>query len=243
MKYSEPMDKIAPALLAVQKQIAPVVKDSTNPHFKNRYASLDSMTEYVRPLLAAENLVLVQGATASEVTGDHFFVDVVTTIIHESGQLVESTMRMPLDKSNPQGAGSAMTYGRRYGLAAMLAISTEEDDDAEAAVRRVRSVAEQTGHAPAKVRQARPEPRLPNETEADVQGYNEQGPACPKCGSDMWDNRLTKKNPKAPDYKCKDRSCDGVIWPEKKGEKKSVQQAVLPLGEEPPPPDDDDMPY
>jgi hypothetical protein len=34
----------------------------------------------------------------------------------------------------------------------------------------------------------------------------------------MWDNRLTKRNPKAPDYKCRDRSCDGVIWPPK-GEK------------------------
>jgi len=31
----------------------------------------------------------------------------------------------------------------------------------------------------------------------------------------MWDNRLTKRNPKAPDYKCQNRSCDGVIWPPK----------------------------
>ena len=39
--------------------------------------------------------------------------------------------------------------------------------------------------------------------------------SCPKCGGRMWDNRLTKRNPKAPDYKCRDRSCDGVIWPPK----------------------------
>src|SRR4051812_49000882 len=37
--------------------------------------------------------------------------------------------------------------------------------------------------------------------------------SCPKCGGRMWDNRLTKRNPKAPDYKCQNRSCDGVIWP------------------------------
>ena len=42
-------------------------------------------------------------------------------------------------------------------------------------------------------------------------------PGCPKCGGRMWDNRLTKRNPKAPDYKCRDRSCDGVIWPPKAG--------------------------
>jgi hypothetical protein len=38
-------------------------------------------------------------------------------------------------------------------------------------------------------------------------------PSCPKCGGRMWDNRLSKRNPKAPDYKCRSRSCDGVIWP------------------------------
>jgi hypothetical protein len=40
-------------------------------------------------------------------------------------------------------------------------------------------------------------------------------PSCPKCGGRLWDNRLTKRNPRAPDYKCRDRSCDGVIWPPK----------------------------
>ena len=38
-------------------------------------------------------------------------------------------------------------------------------------------------------------------------------PSCPKCGGRVWDNRLSKRNPKAPDYKCRSRSCDGVIWP------------------------------
>jgi hypothetical protein len=38
-------------------------------------------------------------------------------------------------------------------------------------------------------------------------------PDCPVCGGRMWDNRLTKRNPRAPDYKCRSRSCDGVIWP------------------------------
>ena len=42
-------------------------------------------------------------------------------------------------------------------------------------------------------------------------------PSCPKCGGKVWDNRLSKRNPKAPDYKCRDRSCDGVIWPPRAG--------------------------
>jgi hypothetical protein len=43
-------------------------------------------------------------------------------------------------------------------------------------------------------------------------------PSCPKCGGRMWDNRLTKRNPKAPDFKCRSRSCDGVVWPAKKAD-------------------------
>src|SRR5688572_592472 len=42
-------------------------------------------------------------------------------------------------------------------------------------------------------------------------------PTCPKCGGRVWDNRATKRNPRAPDYKCRDRSCDGVIWPPRAG--------------------------
>ena len=45
---------------------------------------------------------------------------------------------------------------------------------------------------------------------------------CPKCGGRMWDNRLTKRNPRAPDYKCQNRSCDGVIWPSKPNSSESV---------------------
>jgi len=45
---------------------------------------------------------------------------------------------------------------------------------------------------------------------------------CPKCGGRMWDNRLTKRNPRAPDYRCRDRSCDGVIWPRKEDETKNA---------------------
>jgi hypothetical protein len=49
--------------------------------------------------------------------------------------------------------------------------------------------------------------------DAAVDGGTLDNPSCPKCSGRMWDNRATKRNPKAPDFKCRDRSCDGVIWP------------------------------
>lgn len=52
-------------------------------------------------------------------------------------------------------------------------------------------------------------------------------PACPACGGRMWDNRATKQNPKAPDFKCRRRDCDGRVWP---GQFK--EQAGSPVGGE-----------
>ena len=57
--------------------------------------------------------------------------------------------------------------------------------------------------------------------------------SCPKCGGRMWDNRLSKRNPKAPDFKCRDRSCDGVVWPPRDGnvKGKAASPATVPANE------------
>ena len=52
-------------------------------------------------------------------------------------------------------------------------------------------------------------------------------PECPKCGGRMWDNRATKRNPKAPDFKCRDRACDGVIWPPKAANARPAQEEIV----------------
>lgn len=62
-------------------------------------------------------------------------------------------------------------------------------------------------------------------------------PSCPKCGGRVWDNRLSKRNPKAPDYKCRSRSCDGVIWPPKANGARDTRQQD---DDGPPPYDDGD---
>lgn len=53
------------------------------------------------------------------------------------------------------------------------------------------------------------------ETTPASQPQPQAGPYCPKCKGDMWDNRRSKRNPRAPDYRCKNKECDGVIWPPK----------------------------
>ena len=106
---------------------------------------------------------------------------------------------------DPQSA-----YARRYGDPQQRGASEAEAETAvavptaaEPRTRRTRSAAVAAVAAP------EPAPALPDELRA----VDAETPSCPKCGGRMWDNRLSKRNPKAPDFKCRDRSCDGVVWP------------------------------
>ena len=78
----------------------------------------------------------------------------------------------------------------------------------------------------------RDEPDEPNAATMAATGPRASDePSCPKCGGRMWDNRESKRNPKAPDYRCRSRSCDGVIWPTRApadaGSAEPVDPAVL----------------
>ena len=128
MKTSPTLAKIAPALLAAQAEITWACKDSTNPHFKNRYADLQSVIEAIKPALNKHGVFFSQHPTPS----DAGTLGLTTILLHSSGEWIEDTAIIPLPKNDPQGYGSAMTYGRRYGLAAICGLF-QSDDDGEAA--------------------------------------------------------------------------------------------------------------
>jgi hypothetical protein len=135
MKHTDGLTKLAPALVAAQAEMKAVGMDATNPHFKNKYASLDAIITSVRPVLAKHGLAIVQGATVPMTTdvGGLVGFAVETMLIHSSGEWLTNTAIMPISKADPQGAGAALTYGRRYSLSALLSIATDEDDDGTAA--------------------------------------------------------------------------------------------------------------
>ena len=54
---------------------------------------------------------------------------------------------------------------------------------------------------------------MTDDQQAPTSASETDSPSCPKCDGEMWDNRAVKKNPRAPDYKCKTAGCEGVIWP------------------------------
>ena len=125
------LDKIARAFVAAQAEIGGVEKDSKNPAFKSRYASLEAVIDAAKPVLIKHKLAFLQMPGALTEHG----LSVTTMILHESGQHISSTLTVPLAKRDPQGAGSAITYACRYSLMAMLGMPPV-DDDGEAAMDR-----------------------------------------------------------------------------------------------------------
>lgn len=129
MTTSEQVAELAAALAKAQAQIKAAAKDRTNPFFNSKYATLEAVWDACRGPLTANGLSIVQGAAA---TGGEL-VTVTTRLLHASGQWIESRLDLVPKDASPQAAGSALTYARRYGLAAMVGVAPEEDDDGNAA--------------------------------------------------------------------------------------------------------------
>ena len=134
MNKSESIAAISQAIAKAQGEVENASKNAKNPHFKSKYADLAELLNTVRPVFSGHGLAIVQ--MPSFVDG---VASVETLISHSSGEWISSICSAPVSKQDAQGVGSAITYLRRYSLAAMCGIA-QEDDDANSAV----------GHAPKK---------------------------------------------------------------------------------------------
>ena len=112
------------ALVFAVGELSNVAKTAANPYFKSKYAPLDAIIDATRPVLKKFGLAVIQQPLFMEGTAG-----VETTILHEGGYSTTSTLLLPLKDQSPQGVGSAITYARRYALAAVLGIASEDDDD------------------------------------------------------------------------------------------------------------------
>ena len=122
------INEVAVALTAAQKQIETPKQDSINPHFKSKYAGLQSVLDAVIPALNAHDIALTQ-----QTKWENERLLVVTKLIHKSGQYIESVYPVLPIQDTPQGYGSALTYARRYSLSAIVGVASEPDDDANEA--------------------------------------------------------------------------------------------------------------
>lgn len=129
MKRSDTIEKLVEALAIVQGTLKDAEKDGKNEHFRSSYSTLASVWDACRSSLSSQGLAVVQTTEAGEAGG----ILLETTLVHTSGQWISGTIPVNCDLKNPQAIGSALTYARRYGLAAMVGVCSG-DDDGEAAV-------------------------------------------------------------------------------------------------------------
>lgn len=132
MQMSENINELATALAKAQGEMKNAGKTSDNPFFKSKYADLAEILNAVREPLSKYGLSISQlydGMGMPDKT-----ITVTTLLMHSSGQYIGNTANYPVAKADIQGVGSAITYARRYSLAAILGLS-QEDDDGNAACR------------------------------------------------------------------------------------------------------------
>ena len=129
MKHSESIAALAGALAKAQLQIEPASKNATNPHFRSHYADLASIWDACRGPLNTNGLSIVQFPC----DGDVGRTGLCTMLLHSSGEWISEVVTTRSQKDDPQGLGSALTYLRRYALAAVVGVTATEDDDGNAA--------------------------------------------------------------------------------------------------------------
>jgi len=113
-------------LYLFQRKFASVTMDKSNPHFKNKYASLVQILKEVKPCLSHCGLLIEQG-----LDGDKVFTRI--TDVNHPDQF-RYNFNLLDSKATPQQNGSATTYYKRYQVAAMLCLEIEEaEDDGNAA--------------------------------------------------------------------------------------------------------------
>jgi hypothetical protein len=127
---SSEIGTLAGALAKAQGEMASAAKANINPHFKSRYADLASIWDACRVPLSKNGLAVLQPVRA-----DGAKVTITTIIAHSSGQWLSESLTMTAQQNTPQAVGSAITYGRRYGLSAMVGIAPDDDDGNAASAR------------------------------------------------------------------------------------------------------------
>lgn len=129
MEKSETIEALAKALVAANKGVKNPQKNAVNPHFKNRYATLDAIIEAYKTSYLENGISVIENPC-----GQDGKVGVEITLLHESGQYItHNPFMLPPGKNDAQGHGSSITYARRYALSAVMNIAADEDDDGEGA--------------------------------------------------------------------------------------------------------------
>ena len=165
MRTSETIAKLSEALATAQGKMEAAKKNATNPFWGKTYATLDSIWEACRAALADNGLSVVQVPMTDE-SGQ---LRLITRLCHSSGEWIEGELVLKPAKEDLQGLGSAITYGRRYMLGAIVGVSIDEDDDGnEAATPQPETPRKSQKNSKPPAQKAQPNGKRPVKSAADL---------------------------------------------------------------------------
>ena len=140
VKFSEKISNLVKAWITAKLEMGEVIPyDAINPHFKNRFASLEATVQKINPIFGKHKLALFQLPTGSHL---------VNILAHDSGEWMSCRYAMAPTKRDPQMLGSALTYARRYCAQSLAGVCGGQDDDAEAAMGEAKSGGGSSGPTP-----------------------------------------------------------------------------------------------
>lgn len=192
--------KIYGLMATVLSEVGSVGKGRRNEQQGYRFRGIDDVYEAVHPLFAKHGIftlprVLSEDTSERTTQSGTILRFVKLTMAYDffapDGSHVTAEVVGEAMDAGDKASNKAMSAAQKYALIQTLCIPTGDNPDTE----------EQTHEVTGEKRQ--------------VSKSSTASEKCPKCGGPCWDNREGKRNPKAPDYKCKNKSCDGAIWLQK----------------------------
>lgn len=212
-------------LIKIQNELS-VPKNQRNTFGNYNYRSCEDILEALKPLLKDHKLLLTISDELVNI-GSRYYVKATVRLVNmifdnnekavnsieTTGFSREEEVKKGMDQSQITGASSS--YARKYALNAMFLIDDTKDSDStnlhdnSTTIQGDVIARPQFAVAP---RAVDPTTYTNEPVARPVAAQAADVPTCPTCGGDMWDNRYTKLNPKAPDFKCKNKECSGVVW-------------------------------
>lgn len=185
-------------MAAVLKEVGAIAKGRRNDQQGYRFRGIDDVYDAVHPLFAKHGIFTIPRVLKEETSERTTQSGTVLRFVNltmaydffaPDGSKVTAEMIGEAMDAGDKASNKAMSAAQKYALLQTFCIPTGSTPDADF-----------TTH----------EDLQPGTNR--VSKSNTADEKCPKCEGAMWDNRESKRNPKAPDYKCKDRSCDGAVW-------------------------------
>ncbi len=128
MDQSSSIAKLSDVLAKAQASLKNPHFDSTNPHFKSKFASLGAVREAVIPVFSGLGIAVTQWPLSADGAAG------CRTVVSHAGEWMAQDFLIPVDKQNAHGYASAVTYAKRISLQSIACVVGDVDDDGNQAV-------------------------------------------------------------------------------------------------------------